>query len=271
MSTSPITVRVNPSLKLSQCTDQESSRYALAGVMVEPVLGTETIPQGIDANGKPCNFTDQPVSEVYVIATDSRCLAVTRQPGLAVDTAIMPGRFATPAKKTSVSKSVSLNGQWVSEETHRTKHTTESASQPIIEGRFPRYHDVLPDPRSGKTVSVRFDAAILAKLSEALTDTENKGIDLIFQCVESGGSTHISDSPIMVAGANGIGAMMPCSRMDHSIHVPHSVRAERDHHESVNRYESYLSELRANAKRANTTERKSQVLAMLNPVAENPA
>lgn len=273
MSTSPITVRVNPSLKLSQCTVQESSRYALAGVMVEPVLGTESVAQGVDSDGKPCNFTDQPVNEVYVVATDSRCLAVTRQPGLAVDTAIMPGRFATPAKKTSKSKAVSLNGQWVSEETHRTKHTTESTALPIVEGRFPRYQDVLPRPSRGDTVSIRLDAELLSKVAQAITDgVDHKGIDLVFQTVQHDGQTHIdTDGPVGLAGINGVGAIMPIDRVDQNTREPIGSYSARSHTVSISRYRDFLDAMTANAKAENTPERKAQVLALLNPAAETTA
>ena len=274
MSTSPITVRVNPTVKLAQCCDNESSRYALAGVLVEPIIGIEETTIGTNVDQSPIVKTE-PLNEVYAIATDSRCLAITRQPGLAVESAIMPGRFATPAKKTSKAKSVSLNGEWRCDETHRKNHTTESMSLPIVEGRFPRYQDVLPDPRAGKTVSVRLDARILAKLSEALTDdNEHKGIDLIFQCVESDGSTYIGDDAIMVAGINGIGAIMPLSRMEHSFRTPTATQAERNHHESLNRFVAFHESLRANANRLkteNTEERRAQVLALLNPSQETPA
>lgn len=265
MSSSPITVRVNPSVKLSQCVDNESSRYALAGVMIEPIIGMEPVNVGIDTDGKSTTEM-QPINRVYVAATDSRVLAITIQEGIAVDTAIMPGSLATPPKKTSKAKTVTLNGEWRADETHRKTRVVTSTVAGMVEGGFPRYHDILPATPAVKTVSIRLDAIMLAKLAEAFATDDERGIDLIFQTVtDENGQTYIDEDagPICVAGANGFGAIMPISRDSELGGKP------QDHHQaSLERWNGWHDGLKDNRLMENTDERRAAVLAILNPVTE---
>lgn len=258
MSNSPISVRITPTIKLLQCTDQESSRYALSALQIVPILETEQVQLGIDSKGQPTTET-QPANRVYAIACDSRSLAIVQQPGLAADIALLPAKLADPAKAKHV-KTVSLNGQWQADTTSIKTQETASVTKPICEGRFPRVTDVIP--RSDySSIVIRLDAKILANLAAALTNDESKGIDLIIPTTTKDGRVVFSEDPVAVQGANGFGVIMPLGREGAS----DAVAQTRD---AVDRFETARKAFSDNCKRLeteNTPERQAQVLAILNP------
>lgn len=251
MSNSPISVKVNPSNRITGCTDPESSRYALSGVMLVPVMDTEPVQIGVRIDSTPITET-RPKNEVYAVATDSRCLAVTRMAGMAVETTLCPGKLLTPpAARTA--KTVSLNGEWKAESVKLKSGETTASTQPPLEGRFPQIQDVIPRSFTN-AVTVTLDAAILARLSDAVRSAD-KGVTLIINVNDD----QTTEDPICVLGDAGFGVIMPLSADTGAEHRFSAERAE------------FLRHL---ITKENTEERKAEVLRILNPdlypVVETP-
>jgi hypothetical protein len=258
MSNSPISVSVNPTVKLLQCTDQESSRYALSAVQIVPILETEQVQIGIDSAGSPVTET-QPANRVYAVTCDSKTLVVVQQPGIAADIALLPGSLSGPAKAKHA-KTVQLNGQWESQTTHVKTLETTSVTKPVCKGRFPRVQDVLPR-LNYTSIVVRLDAKLLANMAAALTNDELKGVDLIIDTVNKDGRVVFSESPIAVCGVNGFGVIMPLGMEGTDGAAEHAEAA-------VDKYESDRKAFTDNMSRLekeNTAERQAKVLSILNP------
>ena len=199
---------------IAKVCDVESTRYALGAVHVQPA-------------GE---------GEVYLAATDSRCLAVVKCPGdvtgydpespySLVPSSIFPKnaterrslayRPATDEREDATS-AIEMNGSGKWETPfNRTANRTE--------GRFPRVLDVMPDC-SQPTLSVCIDAKLLLKLSEALTD-DGQGIVLHLHAGNNLRPSIVSTA-IGVSGNKGFGVIMPISLEDRGLISP-----------SVGRYE----------------------------------
>lgn len=191
-----MTTRIVHDGSINAVCDTESTRYALGGVHVMPT-GEE--------------------NEVYLSATDGRCLAIVKADGHVDDydvknPPIVPASiFPKSAKErralqfdpdAACSKDVRLNGsgKW---------ETPYDRTADVVEGRFPRCHEVIPYA-SGTTMVVTLDVPILKKLHDALTEDGTRGIDLLFTVPEQvqGGPHRYSDA-VCVQGNRGIGVIMP--------------------------------------------------------------
>ncbi|MCC7425234.1 MAG: hypothetical protein IT428_33605 [Planctomycetaceae bacterium] len=175
---SEIRAEVTIDRPLAQCTDQESTRYALSAVQIVPS----------SEKGK-----------VWAAACDSRILALTKQEGRTDGPHLLPGQFAKPNGKGKTF--ASLNGQWtVSGKNAKGIPDGKPARlAPETEGRFPRTEDVVPECNGGDMV-IGIDAALLANLATAIGD--NGKVELIIRG---------PNDAIAVMGTHGIGVAMPVS------------------------------------------------------------
>ena len=203
----------------------------------------------------------RPVNEVYTVATDCRVLSIVKQPGLAVDAALLPGKMSDPAKSRTM-KTVSLNGHWQAYSTHLKTRETDTKSLPVVAGLFPPVSDILPRFGKSSSIVVRLDAVLLANLAATMTNDNGKGVDMIIETTKRGGEPVFSASPIGVLGVNGFGVIMPLG-FDRE-----EAATYRNH--SIDTYNQLADGFRANleAVKNQTDERRAQVLAILNPQAE---
>lgn len=234
MSTSPISVRINPTTKINGCTDKEASRYSLGSVQIVPIIQDERVVIG--RNADMSQITERrPTNEVYAVATNGQIMAVNRIEGMAVETALCPAPMMKP-EAARLRNKVSLNGRWES---------TSGKIAPIPEGRFPRVADVLPTAR---TVTMGITPELLKRLSDAIST--DGIVSLIFDVDQN----NLVSGSIGVMGDNGFGVIMPTT----------SVVGTKD------RYSCAVKEFQDNMTAENTDERKAAVLALLNP-ADAPA
>lgn len=167
---------------LTQCTDQEATRYALASVHVTP---------------------SQHDGKVWLAACDSRVLALTLADGRTDAPHLLPGKMAKPHGK-SVTRA-QLNGVWRSESGHVIAERFRPDGKKLMEdteseGRFPRTVDVLPAAQSGDVV-ISLNAELLANLAKAIGDN-GRDVTLIIRD---------GVSAVAVHGKHGIGVAMPLS------------------------------------------------------------
>ncbi|MBW3539829.1 MAG: DNA polymerase III subunit beta [Planctomycetes bacterium] len=143
-------------------TDVESTRYALGGVLLE--LGPES------AN---------------LVATDSRRLAVARTPCTAhgIDKPENPQPVVPRTAMSLIEKSVAddedvLIAVHANDVLLKSGHTTVYSR--LVEGRFPRYADVIPREGSATADLVvgPFHAAV--RQAQIVTDTDSRGVDFAF-------------------------------------------------------------------------------------------
>ena len=176
-------------------TDNESSRYALGGVLLE--------------------FSAQAASgSVIAVGTDGRRLAKMEGPAIAKDGQPADAQPIVPARAmqlierclgdASVPVHVAVRG---SEILVKTGPTTISAR--LVDGRFPRWRDVFPDRPDAAQVKI-VAGPLLAAVRQAaiVTSEQSKGVDFAFesgQLVLSGRSAESGESrielPIEHAGA----------------------------------------------------------------------
>ena len=229
MSNSPISIRVNPTTKINGCTNKEATRYAISSVQIVPIIQDERVVLGRNVDGT--QITERrPTNEVYAVATDGQIMAVNRLEGMAVEAALCPAPMMKP-EAAKLRNKVTLNGRWES---------TAGKVAPIPEGRFPRVADVLPTAR---TVTMALTPELLKRLSDAISTSGI--VSLIFDVDQN----NLVTSSIGVMGDNGFGVIMPAE----------SVTGTND------RYSCAVKEFQDNMVAENTAERKSAVLAMLNP------
>lgn len=163
-------------------TDNESSRYALGGVLVE-----------LSANG------------VIAVGTDGRRLAKMEGPAVVSGGSPADGQPIVPARAMQLIERC-LGGADLpvhvavhpSEILVRTGPTTISAR--LVEGRFPRWRDVFPDRPEAVRVNV-LAGPLLAAVRQAaiVTSEQSKGVDFAFesgQLVLSGRSAESGESRI---------------------------------------------------------------------------
>jgi DNA polymerase-3 subunit beta len=179
-------------------TDNESSRYALGGVLLE----------FSSQSGQAATGT------VIAVGTDGRRLAKMEGPAIAKDGQPADAQPIVPARAmqlierclgdSSVPVHMAVRG---SEILVKTGPTTISAR--LVEGRFPRWRDVFPDRPDAARVKI-VAGPLLAAVRQAaiVTSEQSKGVDFAFesgQLVLSGRSAESGESrielPIEHAGA----------------------------------------------------------------------
>ena len=204
---SAITVEFSPKYPLHLATDTESTRYALAGVQIEPCV--------LRDGGKPHNG-------IVCAATNGRILAVVRQEGECAETVIAPGDCFKANKGQEVN--IAKNGRWEKsawkmKRGQRTDMTTNVLSE--VEGRFPRYRDILPNIEIGRTLSVSLDPRQLLDLATAIrrVDGDTHAVTLIIPVHHQQDAD--GDLPMAMEAAcegiacvvdgGGVGVLMPCA------------------------------------------------------------
>lgn len=144
-------------------TDVENSRYALGGVLLE--LGERRLTG---------------------VATDGRRLAIMEGPAIAVGdhavvdrVAIIPSRAMTLMEKAF--QGDNLLRIWIGEFTAIFQGSHATVSTRVVEGRFPKWRDVIPN--DGVRAVIEFTAGeFLSYVAEASTfcNIEVRGIDFVF-------------------------------------------------------------------------------------------
>jgi len=167
-------------------TDNESSRYALGGVLLE--LSAQAA-----------------AGSVIAVGTDGRRLAKMEGPVAAQDGSPADAQPIVPARAmqlierclsdTTVPVRVAVRP---SEILIRTGNTTISAR--LVEGRFPRWRDVFPDrPDAAKVKIVAGPLLAAVRQAAIVTSEQSKGVDFSFepgQLVLSGRSAESGESRI---------------------------------------------------------------------------
>ena len=201
---SEITVELSPKHPMHLACDTESKRLALTGVLIEPHDDTDVI----------------------CAATNGRILAVVKEEGTCKEPVIAPGDCFKAKKGQSLN--VVKNGRWekhawsVKRGAMADKTTSVLAD---VEGRFPRYRDVLPSIECGRTLAVSIDPQLLLDLATALGRREsdkdyedNRAITLLIPVFtkpdDEAGMPHSMDADTngiaCVVEGGGIGVIMPC-------------------------------------------------------------
>jgi DNA polymerase III subunit beta len=188
-------------------TDNESSRYALGGVLLE--LAGEHAGDGTDRDGteKAGNEKEKKDSKGRVIAvgTDGRRLAKMEGPvavhggSPAAAQPIVPARAMALIERCLGDASVPVHvAVRQSEILVRTGMTTISAR--LVEGRFPRWRDVFPErPDAARVTLVAGPLLAAVRQAAIVTSEQSKGVDFAFepgQLVLSGRSAESGESRI---------------------------------------------------------------------------
>jgi DNA polymerase-3 subunit beta len=144
-------------------TDNESTRYALGGLLME--------------------FTGDKLS---LVATDSRRLSVTQTICERIGTPNEPTKSTVvPAKAMRMlERSTDGKAEHVDISVHDNNVTMRCGSVTVysrlVEGRFPRYRDVIPT-KSAHVIPVSVGPFFSAvRQSQIVTDEENRGVDFMF-------------------------------------------------------------------------------------------
>jgi hypothetical protein len=156
--------KVEFTARVDRAVDSESTRYALAGVQVTP----------------------DPDGGVFCAATNSRILTVTRQTGEADETCVVPGTLVAgkAGERNAVVEYDETARHW--QRTALLKGSRISRMEPMVEGRFPRVGDVLPDFSGGPVLSVSVDPRQLLQAAEAMgCDDEQRAITLLVRIPRS--------------------------------------------------------------------------------------
>lgn len=144
-------------------TDQESARYALGGVLFD--FGLERL---------------------SLVATDSRRLAmisapVTRdgEPTVPANSIVVPGKALTLLERT-IPNTDDVVSIVVSANEAMFKTTNATITTRLVEGRFPRYQDVIPKSHS-VSVDLTVDSFYSAvRQSLIVTNEESRGVNFAF-------------------------------------------------------------------------------------------
>jgi DNA polymerase-3 subunit beta len=168
-------------------TDNESSRYALGGVLLELSAA---------GGGRP---------GVIAVGTDGRRLAKMEGPATAVGGSPADGQPIVPARAMQlVERCLGDASQPVhvavrpSEILFKTGATSISAR--LVEGRFPRWRDVFPDrPDAARVPLVAGPLLAAVRQAAIVTSEQSKGVDFAFESgrlVLSGRSAESGESRI---------------------------------------------------------------------------
>ncbi|MCA9213189.1 MAG: DNA polymerase III subunit beta [Planctomycetales bacterium] len=164
-------------------TDSESSRYALGGVLFE--LEPE---------------------QVTAVGTDGRRLAKMAGPAQAIEghdtgntTTIVPSRALQLIERTLIDSDdtvkVTVRGNDILLQTHGA-----TVSSRLVEGRFPRWRDVLPENREALTIDMTVGPLYSALRQAAIVASkESRGIDFTFgdgSLVLSGTTADVGESQV---------------------------------------------------------------------------
>jgi hypothetical protein len=166
---------------MTGCCDTESTRYALGGVLVE--AGTDPI----------------------VTATDSRILAITRGEGECSDDIVVPhtvlpkngdvnkANFITTVEdegkticQSFIAKAKKYSGEPESLAKPSNAANVVSRSGAKLEGRFPRYRDIVPSMKSGDRLVISINPSYLVNLHKAITTgdlDENSGLTMVITMI----------------------------------------------------------------------------------------
>ena len=187
---SEVTIQFSPKHPLHLACDVESSRYALAGAMVEP----------------------HPTEEGKVIcaATNSRIMAVVVEDGTASEAAVAPA--ACFKRKKGEVVEVSKNGEW--RRVGRLKRDPPTTTVlPDIEGRFPLWRTCLPDIECGNYLAVSIDPEYLLDLAKSIgcdRSQERGAITLLIPRHEKAENECDNGGIPVIVDGQGIGVIMPC-------------------------------------------------------------
>ncbi len=149
--------------RTSFATDTESTRYALGGLLLEFAEGLLTL-----------------------AATDGRRLAVATASCERQGDPLIPARTTVvPTKAMSLlERSIDADADWVDIVVHDNDVLLKSGpctvSSRLVEGRFPRYRDVIPPNGS---VNIPLSAGLFysaVRQSQIVTDEETRGVDFRF-------------------------------------------------------------------------------------------
>lgn len=209
---SEITVELSPKHPLHLACDAESKRPAITGVLIEPHDDTD----------------------VVCVATNGRILAVVKEEGTCKEPTIAPGECFKAKKGETLA--VAKNGRWEKSSWKMKRGIREGVTTSVladVEGRFPRYRDVLPNIECGRTLAVTIDARQLIDLQNALcADNEQQCITLLIPVFTKQddviGMPNDMDADTTgiacVVPDGGIGVLMPCcaSRYGSGDHHDHS-------------------------------------------------
>jgi DNA polymerase-3 subunit beta len=164
-----------------KASDKVSSRYALGGVLLE-------------RKGNTASAT----------CTDGRVLlhASWSDNGDDVDAeALVPVDAVEKASKAADKRETFVDVDASGETEVRLSTASTTLSTKVVEGRFPRYRDVIPNLKAVPHVKVRLDAAFLKKICEAALKMKPK---------ECGIDVYVTDdgSPVVMTLASELGEML---------------------------------------------------------------
>jgi len=148
--------------RTSFAIDVQSTRYALGGLLIELVNGTD----------------------LNIVATDSRRLAITKAVVTVHGSPKAVKSTIVPAKSMQImERSIDQQAEFVDIAIHDNDVMMRSAGitvySRLVEGRFPRWRDVVPKGGHVVTLPVGpFFAAV--RQSQIVTDEENRGVDFHF-------------------------------------------------------------------------------------------
>lgn len=151
------------------CCDTESTRYALGGVL-------------FDLGDSPC-----------LVSTDSRRLAVAPCEAAATGTTTSP----IIPQKALVALSKGMDGEPVTLRFNENNVIASTGSfllqSRLVEGRFPRYQDVIPSRSDSEAILPVASLVSALKQAQVVTSEESRGVDFRFTedgiCVESSGNS----------------------------------------------------------------------------------
>lgn len=170
--------------RTSFATDTESTRYALGGLLLEFAPGNVTL-----------------------AATDSRRLAVATAACESQGAPEIPTRTTVVPTKAMglLERSIDPNAEFVDIAVHDNDVLMRSGACTIasrlVEGRFPRYRDVIPDSSTYRIpipVGPFFSAV---RQSQIVTDEDSRGVDFSFQDSQltlSSEASTIGDSQVQI-------------------------------------------------------------------------
>lgn len=145
-------------------TDEESTRYALGGVLVE-----------------------LNVDSIVLAATDSRRLAVATSTCQSDGAEVANTSPVVPSKAMQlIERSIGDDDEEVWLAIHQNKAVVKcgpaTISSQLVQGRFPRYADVIPRAADAKVevelVVAPFFSAV--RQAQIVTDTDSRGVDFVF-------------------------------------------------------------------------------------------
>ena len=185
-------------------TDTESSRYALGAVLLEVKGGN---PTWVATDGRRLSLVETETDQ----AVDDRDVLVPRR---VLDiVAGMAGTGSVQVEATNSDVRFEIDG------------TTVTGR--LVDGRFPRWRDVLGEPKGQATVLERADWLAAVRAAAIVTSEQSKGVDLTWTAdtvVISGKSSEYGEStvkcPIVAAGSTANVKLDPRYIVDFLRHLP---------------------------------------------------